>query len=80
MSLINIETDRERQNKNALVNSMSFSSMEQVPIDRYEEYLTLGNKSKNSSSDVRNLFDDSNKEDRNWLRIAKKFLMRPIKS
>jgi hypothetical protein len=79
MSQTNITPKIDPKNKESLVLSMDMLAGEPAPIDRYEEYLSRGIKSKNSSSDPRNLFDDSNREDRNWLKIAKKFLRKSFK-
>lgn len=35
--------------------------------DRYERYRTLGEKPKNHLSNYRNIFDESNYEDKRWL-------------
>lgn len=76
MSLKTIETNDGLQNKNLLVNPMTLLTADLGPVDRYDEYLSRGKQVKESSSNPRNLFDDSNREDRNWLKIAKEFLKR----
>lgn len=46
-----------------------------APRDKYVEYLLLGDEPRDSTSNTRNLFHDSNKEDRKWLRLARKHLI-----
>jgi len=74
MSLKTIQTNDGLQNKNLHANSIDSLTADLGPIGRYEEYLSRGKKTKVSSSNPRNLFDDSNRQDRNWLKIAQEFL------
>lgn len=44
------------------------------PIDTYSEYLSEGPQPTDESSNSRNLFDDSNRIDRKWLKSARAYL------
>lgn len=46
------------------------------PRDKYYIYLHSGTEPRDLFSNARNMFDDSNIEDRKWFRIAKKYLSR----
>jgi hypothetical protein len=41
---------------------------------KYKAFLANGAKPNDNFSNPRNLFDDSNKEDRKWLTIARRYL------
>ena len=56
---------------NDQVNSSLFLSHSGEPIDRYSEYLSRDSRSSGKSRNPRNLFDDSNRVDRKWLKIAR---------
>lgn len=79
MTISNAGTDSGREDEDRLDSSLSFSADATSPTDHYEEYLAEDSESKNRDSDPRNFFDDSNREDRNWLKIAKDFLKRSVK-
>jgi hypothetical protein len=68
MSSKDIRISFEHQSLTSLKNNIDNLG----PKDRYEEYLTFGNKSESSNS--RNLFDDSKLKDRNWFKVTKEFL------
>lgn len=80
MTLNNTGTNSGREDEDLLDSSLSFSADASSPTDHYEEYLAEDNESKQRDSDTRNFFDDSNREDRNCLKIAKDFLRRSVKS
>ncbi len=52
----------------------AFLSIRDVPRDKYDEYLLLGGEPRDSVSNARNLFDESNEEDRKWLKTARAYL------
>ena len=52
----------------------AFLSHRDEPLDKYDEYLLLGEEPRDSVSNTRNLFHDTNKEDRKWLGLARKHL------
>ena len=50
------------------------------PTDKYDKYLLLGDEPRDLTSNARNLFDDTNKEDRKWLGLAREHLINRGKS
>jgi hypothetical protein len=55
---------------------IEFLSHVDEPIDKYDIYLHSGTKPRDPTSNARNIFDDSNIEDRKWFGAAKKYLSR----
>ena len=64
--------------ENQRYTSMPFLSHPAELTDKYSEYLLEGPQPVVASSNPRNLFDDSNEEDRKWLKVALDNLSRLI--
>ncbi len=47
-----------------------------ISVAKYKVYLALGAKPLSRSANPRNLFDDSNSEDKKWLELARRYLMK----
>ncbi len=76
MFLNNTRASSGRHKKNSLMNSMYFLAHGREPVDNYKEYLSYGVQPNDHFNNPRNLFDDSNSEDRKWLKITKAYLSR----
>lgn len=61
-------------------NTSQFLSHPDEPLDNYSEYVNQGNPSADGFKNTRNLFDDSNIEDRKWLNTAREFIKKIVKS
>lgn len=61
---------------NKQINTSHFLSHADEPIDRYSEYLSQGPQASDGRVNPRNLFDDSNKTDRKWLKNTREYLSR----
>jgi hypothetical protein len=68
------------QNKDGLnnkqPNNLHFLSHLAEPVDKYAQYLSEGDQPVGGMDNPRNLFDDSNSEDKKWLKITRKYLNR----
>jgi hypothetical protein len=54
---------------------IDFLSLADEPRDRYDVYLNPGEEPRHRDNNARNIFDDSNIEDRKWFTAAKKYLL-----
>jgi hypothetical protein len=66
----------KRMHKNITIHSIQFLEYEYEPTDKYEDYLAHGARPKNHATNKRNLFDDSNSEDRKILKSVRMYLAR----
>jgi hypothetical protein len=66
-----------KQSNQAVENEpvIHFLSHADEPRDRYDVYLHSGEEPRDPSNNARNIFDDSNIEDRKWFTAAKKYLL-----
>lgn len=67
------------QLKGQTVHYVPFLTHPGEPVDAYSEYLSNGPQPADESSNPRNLFDDSNKIDRIWLKRAQNYLKNYLK-
>lgn len=64
----------EDELKDQRANKVPFLTHLGEPTDTYSEYLSEGPQPADESRNPRNLFDDSNRIDRKWLKSARTYL------